>query len=133
MLRCARIATEHPGRATASNIVLYLVANQRGKSMFGNEPLRADSRTIAKALAMLRIVTALLFLQHGTAKILGFPWWESMAFPKPWTLFWVAGWIELVGACYSSPDCSPAPSPSCWPAKWRLLTGSGTPRTHSSR
>jgi putative oxidoreductase len=52
---------------------------------------------IAKALAALRIVTALLFLQHGTGKILGFPM-SSMAFPPPWTLFWVAGWLELIGA-----------------------------------
>ena len=65
--------------------------------MFGNEPLRADSRVIAKALAVLRIVTALLFLQHGTGKILGFPM-SSMAFPPAWTLFWVAGWLELIGA-----------------------------------
>ena len=65
--------------------------------MFGNEPLRADSRVIAKALALLRIVTGLLFLQHGTGKILGFPM-SSMAFPPPWTLFWVAGWLELIGA-----------------------------------
>jgi putative oxidoreductase len=65
--------------------------------VFGNEPFRADSRLIAKALAALRIVTALLFLQHGTGKILGFPM-SSMAFPPPWTLFWVAGWLELIGA-----------------------------------
>ena len=65
--------------------------------MFGNEPLRADSQWIARALAGLRIVTALLFLEHGTGKLLGFPM-SSMAFPPPWTLFWVAGWIELVGS-----------------------------------
>jgi putative oxidoreductase len=65
--------------------------------MFGNEPLRADSRLIAKALAVLRIVTALLFLQHGTGKIFGFPM-SSMAFPPPWTLFWMAGCLELIGS-----------------------------------
>ena len=40
-------------------MVSHPVANQGGKSMFGNEPLRPDSRLIAKALAVLRIVTAL--------------------------------------------------------------------------
>jgi putative oxidoreductase len=65
--------------------------------MFGNEPFRPDSRWIAKALAVLRIVTALLFLQHGTGKILGLPM-SSMAFPPPWTLFWMAGWLELIGS-----------------------------------
>jgi putative oxidoreductase len=65
--------------------------------MFGNEPLRADSQWIAKALAVLRIVTALLFLEHGTGKLLGFPM-TSMAFPPPWTLFWMAGLLELIGS-----------------------------------
>src|SRR6186997_3184547 len=47
-------------------------------------------------LSILRIVTALLFLIHGTSKILGFPH-TSMSFPPPWTLFWIAGVLELVG------------------------------------
>lgn len=45
------------------------------------------------ALAILRIVTALLFIEHGTQKVFGFP-------PAPYaitTLFFVAGIIELVG------------------------------------
>jgi putative oxidoreductase len=65
--------------------------------MFGNEPLRFDSHWAERALAGLRIVTALLFLEHGTGKILGIPM-SSMAFPPPWTLFWIAGIIEIVGS-----------------------------------
>jgi putative oxidoreductase len=65
--------------------------------MFGNEPLRVDSHWVAKALSVLRIVTALLFLEHGTGKLLGFPM-TSMAFPPPWTLFWMAGLLELGGS-----------------------------------
>jgi putative oxidoreductase len=65
--------------------------------MFGNEPLRFDSHWVEKALAGLRIVTALLFLEHGTGKLLGIPM-SSMAFPPPWTLFWVAGVIEIIGS-----------------------------------
>lgn len=45
------------------------------------------------ALAVLRIVTALLFIEHGTQKLFGFP-------PAPFaitTLFFVAGLMELVG------------------------------------
>ncbi len=45
------------------------------------------------ALAILRIITALLFIEHGTQKLFGFP-------PAPFTittLFFVAGIIELVG------------------------------------
>ena len=47
-------------------------------------------------LSILRIVTALLFIVHGTSKILGIPD-TSMSFPPPWTLFWIAGMLELVG------------------------------------
>lgn len=65
--------------------------------MFGNEPLRFDSHWAERALAGLRIVTALLFLEHGTGKILGIPM-SSMAFPPPWTLYWIAGIIEIVGS-----------------------------------
>ncbi|MFC7537621.1 DoxX family protein [Sphingomonas sp. GCM10030256] len=47
-------------------------------------------------LSILRIITALLFLQHGTSKILGFPM-STASFPPPWTQFWVAGMMELIG------------------------------------
>ena len=47
-------------------------------------------------LSILRIVTAGLFLAHGTSKILGFPA-STASFPPPWTQFWMAGMLELVG------------------------------------
>ena len=65
--------------------------------MFGNEPLRFDSLWTGRALSALRLVTAGLYLEHGTGKILGFPM-TSMAFPRPWTLFWMAGLLELFGS-----------------------------------
>jgi putative oxidoreductase len=47
-----------------------------------------------QALAVLRIITALLFIEHGTQKLLGFP----VAFPFPVEgLLFVAGILELVG------------------------------------
>ena len=47
-------------------------------------------------LAVLRIVTALLFMEHGTQKILGFP---PGSFPQPpvFSLFGFAGVLEIVG------------------------------------
>ena len=45
---------------------------------------------------MLRIVTALLFLQHGMTKILSWPL-SSASDPREWSLLWVAGWLELIG------------------------------------
>ena len=47
-------------------------------------------------LSVLRIVTALLFLVHGTSKILGIPP-STASFPPPWTQFWIAGMMELIG------------------------------------
>ncbi len=44
-------------------------------------------------LAILRIITALLFIEHGTQKLFGFP-------PAPFditSLFFIAGIIEFVG------------------------------------
>lgn len=48
------------------------------------------------AIAVLRIVTALLFLERGTSKILEWPY-TSMSGPPIWSLFWAAGMLELVG------------------------------------
>ena len=47
------------------------------------------------ALGVLRIVAGLIFLEHGTQKLLGFPAGER-AFVEAWTLSWWAGVFELV-------------------------------------
>ena len=49
-----------------------------------------------KALSILRIVTGLLFLEHGTQKLLGFPPSEH-AFPPLFSLMGFQGVLELVG------------------------------------
>ncbi len=46
-------------------------------------------------LSILRIVVALLFLQHGLSKLLAFP--QPMPAPAVFTMIWFAGVIELVG------------------------------------
>lgn len=48
-----------------------------------------------QALAVLRIVAALLFIAHGTQKLLGFPATEFM--PPAGSIFWFASLIEIVG------------------------------------
>ena len=48
-----------------------------------------------RLLSILRIVAALLFMEHGTQKILGFP--ESSMHPPVLSLPWIAGILELVG------------------------------------
>src|SRR5690606_41072558 len=49
-------------------------------------------------LSILRIVTALLFLQHGTMKVFGFPAMEGMPATEMFSGFWWIGILELVGA-----------------------------------
>jgi putative oxidoreductase len=49
-----------------------------------------------RMLSILRIVAALLFMEHGTQKLLGFPPGPNPA-PALFTLIWVQGVIELVG------------------------------------
>lgn len=48
-----------------------------------------------RMLSVLRIVTALIFMAHGTQKLLGFPVTEAI--PPVGSLPWIAGMFELVG------------------------------------
>ena len=48
-----------------------------------------------RVLSILRIVVGLLFMEHGTQKLLGFPAGEHGA-PEAMSLVWWAGVIELV-------------------------------------
>ncbi len=50
-----------------------------------------------RALAVLRIVTAFLFLQHGTAKLLHFPHVAMFDALPPLSFYGFAGMLELVG------------------------------------
>ena len=50
-----------------------------------------------RLLSVLRIMSGLLFMQHGTAKLLGIPQMEMFAKLQPYSLSWTAGVFELVG------------------------------------
>jgi putative oxidoreductase len=54
-------------------------------------------RFAPQAHGLLRIVTALLFLLHGTSKLFGFPPFPMGDLPAMGTLPWIAGVIEAVG------------------------------------
>lgn len=57
--------------------------------------LKFLSRYSPYMLSLLRIVSALIFMAHGTQKILGFP--ASDMNPGVLSLPWIAGIMELVG------------------------------------
>jgi putative oxidoreductase len=49
-------------------------------------------------LSIVRLVTGLLFIEHGSAKLLHFPPVDMFAqSPPAFSLFWFAGVLELVG------------------------------------
>lgn len=50
-----------------------------------------------RLLSLLRIVAALIFLEHGTQKLFGFPSSASGTGPEAFTLLWFAAVLELVG------------------------------------
>ncbi len=53
-------------------------------------------RYAPQALSLLRIVAALIFLLHGSSKLLGFPASE-MPMPPAMSFMWFGGLLELVG------------------------------------
>jgi putative oxidoreductase len=52
-----------------------------------------------RALALLRIMAAVLFMEHGAQKLLGFPP-SSHPMPEMLTLLWFEGVLELVGGFF---------------------------------
>jgi putative oxidoreductase len=50
-----------------------------------------------RALSVLRIVTGLMIIQHGMAKLIGFPAVPAFANLNPMSLIGAAGFIELIG------------------------------------
>lgn len=64
-----------------------------------SDPMAGRASTLAllapRMLSVLRIVSALLFLEHGTQKLLGFPAGDMAGVPFG-VLPWWAGLVELV-------------------------------------
>src|SRR5256885_10248820 len=56
------------------------------------------SRWQPQLLAILRIVTALLFLQHPLVKLFGFPPGVPPGPAPVGSLFWIAGIVEIIAA-----------------------------------
>lgn len=54
-------------------------------------------RYAPQMLGILRIVTALIFIAHGTQKLFGFPAPPASGLPAAFTLFWFGAILEAVG------------------------------------
>jgi putative oxidoreductase len=69
-------------------------ARQDIEGTFMNETIAAWT---PGALSLLRIITGLMVIQQGMAKIIGFPALPAVANVKPLSLLGAAGFIELIG------------------------------------
>ncbi len=69
-----------------------------------------------RLLSVLRMVVALLFIEHGTSKFFGFP--ASMGHVPLFSLFGLAGVLEIGGSTLMFSACSPGQWPSSSPARW---------------
>jgi len=80
-----------------------------------------------RAQALLRIVTAYLFLTHGTSKLLGVPHVAAFDKLQLFSLVGVAGILELVGGVLLLLGLFTRPVASCCAARWPSRTSSATP------
>jgi putative oxidoreductase len=55
----------------------------------------SSSAWTGRAHSVLRIVTGLIFLEHGTGKFLGFPHLPQL--PPVGSMAWIGGILELIG------------------------------------
>jgi putative oxidoreductase len=60
--------------------------------------IKVDAVWSERVLSVLRIITALLFLQHGLAKLVGFPHVAMFDHLQLFSLEGAAGTIEIVGS-----------------------------------
>ena len=85
-----------------------------------------------RALSVLRIVTGLLFLEHGTGKLLGFPPSDHAA-AMLFSLIGVQGVLELVGGFLILIGLFTRPVAFILAVIWPWLTSWPMPRRASSR
>ena len=99
----------------------------------GSSTLDALDRYSPYALAALRIVAALIFMEHGTQKLFGFPAPSEGGQPPLLSLRGVGGVLEFAGGLLILVGpVHPARGVPARRARWRWRTGCSTPRGASS-
>lgn len=75
------------------------MTDQRPRTETSPQSLEALAASFApQMLALLRIMAALLFLEHGVTKLFGYPPGAAPGQQAYFSLLWVAGLIETVGS-----------------------------------
>ncbi len=57
---------------------------------------RLQTELAPRVLSIVRIVSALIFMAHGTDKIFGFPAGKNPP-PEFLSQMWIGGWLEIIG------------------------------------
>jgi putative oxidoreductase len=65
----------------------------------------AAARYAPHVLSVVRIVPALLFLEHGSSRLFGWP--SPMPTPAPFSMYWFAGAALLVLGLFTRPAALP--------------------------
>jgi putative oxidoreductase len=89
------------GQSIRSQVTI--VAFYRLEGTAGRLGVRDIAQYWPQMLSILRIVVALLFMEHGMAKLFGFPHGPS-PMPALGSLLWAQGVIELVGGALLAID-----------------------------
>lgn len=101
-IRCLRFA-RNSGAESVEGGLYQTIPPGHQSGDFHKEPIVADYNTALSAhspkmLSVLRIMSALLFVAHGSQKLLNFPLRKDGGpGPDVFTMFWFAGMLELCG------------------------------------
>src|SRR4030088_74197 len=79
-------------------------SNQGGQSVTIQD---TAARYAPYVLSIVRIAAALLFFEHGTSRLFGWP--SPLPTPAPLSMYWFAGAIELVGGAPPAVRLFPPP------------------------
>jgi putative oxidoreductase len=99
VVKCARLRLPlHRGVGAPIGVCMQFDHASAGLSARASTNLSIASleRLAPYLLSILRIVAALLFLEHGMSRLFGFP--SPLPTPHLFTMYWFAGAIELTGS-----------------------------------